>query len=170
VKVPTTLVERIFRFHLEPSRGFNMANQFIYATADNGQMRLTVEEAGSEEVRLRLTGFARLEEDRGPNYVGFRRKISYQPSFLGYLAYDPAKKVVTRFDLVALGNGSGQSNAENLMGARFGEWPMGVAFELVRPLTPRDYVQPAGLMSNGGQYVLDYYLCQGRYRGNWRGK
>jgi hypothetical protein len=170
VKVPTTLVERVFRFHLEPSRGFTAVNQFIYCTADDGQMRLTVEEAGANEVRLRLDGFAKLELDRGAGYEGVRRKIGYQPSLLGYLAYDPAKKVFTRFDLVALGNARGQANGENLMGARTGEFPMGVAFELVNPLTPRDYVQPTGLMDGGGNYNLDYYLCQGRFAGNWRGK
>jgi hypothetical protein len=170
VKVPTTLVERIFRFHVEPSRGFTAVNQFVYCTADDGQMRLTVEDAGNTEVRLRLEGFARLELDRGAGYEGVRRKIGYQPSFLGYLAYDPARKVFTRFDLVALGNARGQANGENLMGARLGEFPMGVAFELVTPLTSRDHVQPTGLMDGGGNYNLDYYLCQGRFSGNWRGK
>jgi hypothetical protein len=170
VPVPTTLVERIFRFHLEPSRGFTAVNQFVYCTANDGQLRLTVEEAGSTEVRLRLEGYAKLELDRGVGYEGVRRKIGYQPRLLGYLAYDPAKKVVTRFDLVALGNACGQANSENLMGARTGEFPMGVAFELVNPLTSRDYVQPTGLMDGGGNYNLDYYLCRGRFSGNWRGK
>jgi hypothetical protein len=170
VPIPTTLVERIFRFHLEPSRGFTAENQFVYCTANDGEMRLTVEEVTKTQVRMRLEGFAKLELDRGAAYKGVRRKIAYRPSFLGYLAYDPAKKVFRRFDLVALGNVRGQANAENLMGARSGSFPMGVAFELVNPLTPRDYVQPTGLMDGGGNYNLDYYLCRGRFRGNWRGK
>jgi hypothetical protein len=170
VEVPTTLVERIFRFHLEPSRGFTAVNQFVYCTANDGEMRLTVEEVTKTQVRLRLEGFAKLELDRGAGYEGVRRKIAYRPSFLGYLAYDPETRVFTRFDLVALGDACGQANGENLMGARSGTFPLGVAFELVNPLTPRDYVQPTGLMDGGGNYNLDYYLCQGRFRGAWRGK
>jgi hypothetical protein len=170
VKVPTTLVERIFRFHLEPSRGFTAVNQFVYCTANDGALRLTVEEIAGTHIGLRLEGSANLALDRGDAYQGVRRKISYRPRFLGYLAYDSARKVFTRFDLVALGNVRGQANGENLMGARSGAFPMGVAFELVRPLTPRDYVQPTGLMDGGGNYNLDYYLCQGRFRGAWRGR
>jgi hypothetical protein len=170
VRVPTTLVERIFRFHLEPSRGFTAVNQFVYCTAKDGKMRLTVEEVTKTRVRLRLEGFANLELDRGAAYQGVRRKIAYHPRFLGYLEYDPAKRVFYRFDLVALGKVRGQANGENLMGARSGEFPLGVAFELVKPLTPRDYVQPTGLMDGGGNYNLDYYLCRGRFRGAWRGK
>ena len=170
VKVPTTLIERIFRHHLEPSRGFTAVSQFVYCTADDGQLRLIVDKVAETEVRLRLEGFAKLELDRGAGYEGVRRKIAYEPSLLGYIAYDPAKKVITRFDMVALGNARGQANGENLMGARPGVFQMGVAFELVNPLTPRDYVQPTGLMDGGGNYNLDYYLCQGRFSGNWRKK
>jgi hypothetical protein len=170
VPVPTTLVERIFRFHLEPSRGFTAVNQFVYCTAKDGEMRLTVEGVTKTRVRLRLEGFAKLALDRGAAYEGVRRKIAYHPRFLGYLAYDPATRVFCRFDLVALGNVCGQANGENLMGARPSKFPMGVAFELVKPLTPRDYVQPTGLMDGGGNYNLDYYLCRGRFRGDWRGK
>ena len=170
VQVPTTLVERIFRFHLEPSRGFTAVNQFVYCTANDGEIRLTVEEVAKTRVRLRLEGFAKLELDRGAAYEGVRRKIAYRPSFLGYLAYDPATRAFTRFDLVALGDVRGQANGENLMGARLGDFPLGVAFELVNPLTPRDYVQPTGLMDGGGNYNLDYYLCRGRFAGAWRGK
>ena len=170
VPVPTTLVERIFRFHLEPSRGFTAVNQFVYCSARDGEMRLTVERVTKTRVRLRLEGFAKLELDRGAAYKGVRRKIAYRPRFLGYLAYDPDKRVFRRFDLVALGNVRGQANGENLMGARPGDFPLGVAFELVNPLTPRDYIQPTGLMDGGGNYNLDYYLCRGRYRGDWRGR
>src|SRR5262249_21225285 len=91
VAVPTTLCERLYRFHLEPSRGFAAANNFANATAKAGRLRLIVEEAGQSGVRLRLEGHALLERDRGSGYQqgGF---ISYRPSLLGYLAYDPAKK------------------------------------------------------------------------------
>src|SRR5262249_22927107 len=148
VAVPTTLCERLYRFHLEPSRGFAAANNFANATAKAGRLRLIVEEAGQSGVRLRLEGHALLERDRGSGYQqgGF---ISYRASLLGYLAYDPAKKVFTRFDMVALGNLRGHPTGENLMGAREGVNPMGIAFELVARPTPADYVPPKGLMDDG---------------------
>ena len=77
---------------------------------------------------------------------------------LGYLAFDPAKKVFTRFDVVALGNLRGYPTGENLMGARDGENPLGIAFELVTHPTPADSVSPKGLMDGGGNYNLQHYL------------
>ena len=44
------------------------------------------------------------------------------------------------------------------MGARDGENPMGVAFELIARPSPADYVAPKGLMDAGGNYNLKHYL------------
>jgi hypothetical protein len=146
-------------------------NQFNSRMAKrDGQLRLSVEEASATEVRLRLEGAVDLELDRGAQYDLTRRMLVYKPSLLGYLAYDPTKKVFTRFDLLALGLGTGRSNGENLASARQGEWSLGVAFELVNPLTPRDYVQPQGLMDDGSNYNLDWYLLRGPFSPNGKGK
>lgn len=157
VEVPASLCARLYRFHLEPSRGFTAGENFINAPAKSGQLRLIVEAASDREVRLRLDGTAVLEKDRGagPQQGGF---ISYRPRLLGYLAYDPAKKVMTRFDMVALGDLRGHPVGENLMGARDGVNPLGIAFELVPSPTPADYVSPRGLMDHGGNYNLKHYL------------
>jgi hypothetical protein len=157
IKIPTSLCERIFRFALEPTRGFTAEATFATTTPKAGQLRLTVEEAGDREVRLRLEGFAILEKDRGSGYQQ-GGLISYRPALLGYLAFDPAKKVFTRFDVVALGNLRGHPVGENLMGARDGENPLGIAFELVTHPTPADLVPPKGLMDGGSNYNLRYYL------------
>jgi hypothetical protein len=157
VKVPVSLCERIFRFALEPSRGFTAEATFVNATAKAGQLRLIVVEAGKKEVRLRLEGHAILEKYRGSGSQqgGF---ISYRPSLLGYLAFDPAKKVFTRFDVVALGDLRGYPVGENLMGARDGVNPLGIAFELVSRPTPADFVSPKGLTDGGSRYNLKHYL------------
>jgi hypothetical protein len=84
----------------------------------------------------------------------------YKPRVLGYLAYDPAKKVFTRFDIVAVGELRGRPTAENVMGERLGvENPLGIAFELVTDPKPADYLHPKGLINSGSQYDLPQYLC-----------
>src|SRR5262245_2155827 len=56
VEVPASLCERIFRFHLDPSRGLSENTNFGHVTAAAGQLRLTIEEVSPTEVRLRLDG------------------------------------------------------------------------------------------------------------------
>jgi len=155
VKVPTTLIERVFRFHLDPARGFGESNNFAAAGISNGEIRLTVEEVSATEVRLRLDGQADLRNDK----LFGGKKVAYQPRLLGYLAYDRVKKVFTRFDVVALGNVSGSPVGENFMGERVGsDNPLGIAFELVTKPTPADYLSPRGVRNDGGSYDVKRYL------------
>ena len=73
--------------------------------------------------------------------------------------YDPAKKAVTRFDLVALGEVRGRPVDSNLFGERLGDPNMlGIVFELVANPRPGDYVSPKGLKNGGGRYDLPRYL------------
>jgi hypothetical protein len=170
VKVPASLCERIFRFQLDPARGLGESDCFSHLTASAGKIELTVEEATSSEVRLRLDGYANLHNPRAYllNYQGPSVKqhsqsqipLDYQPRLLGYLAYDPAKKTFTRFDMVALGDIRGRPVDENLMGERVGEAnSLGIAFELVTDPKPADYLSPKGLRDNGSNYNLPRYLC-----------
>ena len=72
-----------------------------------------------------------------------RIPLDYDPRLLGYLSYHPAKKVLTRLDIVALGDVRGRPNGENLVGERLGEaTPLGIAFELVTDPRPADYLPP----------------------------
>jgi hypothetical protein len=154
IEVPTTLCARIFRWHLDPSRGLSENNNFGHLTADAGKLRLTVEAVSSTEVRLRLDGFANLHNPRSglktyqspgvkEHTRNHRIPLDYDPRLLGYLAYDPAKKVLTRLDMVAVGDVRGRPNGENLLGERNGEAnPLGVAFELVTDPRPADYLPP----------------------------
>jgi hypothetical protein len=169
VAVPVSLCERLFRFHLDPARGLSESDSFYFVTAKVGQLRLTVEAVSGSEVRLRLDGHARLYDPRRHllNYQSASVKkhsrsqaaLEYEPRLLGYLAYDPGKKVFTRFDVVALGDVRGRPVDSNLMGERLGEANLlGIAFELVTRPRPADLLSPKGLRNNGGRYDLRRYL------------
>ena len=154
VEVPQSLCERIFRFHLDPSRGLSENTNFAHVTAAAGELHLTVEEVSPSEVRLRLDGFANLHNPRtglltyqSPGVKEHSRNprvpLDYDPWLLGYLAYHPAKKVFTRLDVVALGDVRGRPNGENIVAERLGEAnPLGIAFELVTDPKPADYLPP----------------------------
>lgn len=173
VKVPVTLTERIFRFQLDPGRGLGEGDSFDKVTASAGQLRMTVENVSGSEVRLRLEGSvelvnprkylegARLTQGGNRHTQVTQAAIEYRPSLLGYIAYDPARKVVTRFDMVALGDVRGRPVDENLMGERIGAANLlGVAFELVPDPKPADFLSPKGLRDGGDQYNLPRYLCE----------
>lgn len=152
--VPASLRERIFRYHLDPSRGLSENNNFAHVSADAGKLQLTVEGVTPSEVRLRLDGHANphnprawLRSYRSPSVAKHTRNprvpLDYNPRLLGYLAYGPAKRAFTRLDVVALGDVQGRPNGENIVGERLGDKnPLGVAFELVTRPRPADYLPP----------------------------
>jgi hypothetical protein len=154
IEVPKSLSARIFKFHLDPSRGLSENNNFGHVTADAGKLQLTVEQANKNAVRLRLDGFANLHNPRSglKTYLSpgikehsknLRIPLDYDPRILGYLEYDPAKKALTRFDIVALGDVRGRPNGENIVAERLGEAnPLGVAFVLVTAPRPADHLPP----------------------------
>jgi hypothetical protein len=154
VAVPRSLTERIFRYHLDPSRGLSENNNFSHVTADAGKLTLTVETVSASEVRLRLDGIAHLHNPRTglKTYLSpgvkehsrnLRIPLDYDSRLLGYVAYHPGKKTLMRFDIVALGDVRGRPNGENIVAERLGEAnPLGVAFELVTDPRPADYLPP----------------------------
>jgi hypothetical protein len=101
------------------------------------ELRLTAEEVTPARLRLRLDGRARLAtHDVG---CGARGKAPKVDTFalLGYLDYDRAKKVVTRFDVVALSETGHYDEVHRKV------LPLGVAFELTRADSPADRVPPS---------------------------
>jgi hypothetical protein len=154
IAVPTSLCVRIFRFHLDPSRGLSENHNFAHVTAAAGRLHLTVESVIDAEVRLRLNGFVNLHNPRTAlkSYLSpgikehsknLRIPLDYDPVLLGYLCYHPAKQVLTRLDIVALGDVRGRPNGENLVGERLGEAnPLGIGFELITMPRPADYLPP----------------------------
>lgn len=155
VVVPATLALRVFRFHLDPGRGLTESDAFPHATASAGKLTLTVESVSQKEVRLRLDGFADLHNPRkylldyqSPGVREHSRSqipLDYAPRLLGYIGYDPSKKAVTRFELVALGEIRGRPVDSNLFGERLNDPNLlGIAFSLVTDPKPADLVPPKG--------------------------
>jgi hypothetical protein len=118
-------------------------------------------------VRLRLDGFAELHNPRkhlldyqSPGVKQHSQSqiaLDYKPRLLGYIAYDPTKKTVTQFELVALGEIKGRPVDSNLFGERLnGPNLVGIAFTLVTDPKPADLVPPKGMGGNG--YDLKRYL------------
>ena len=168
IDVPATLGERIFRFHLDPGRGLTESNAFDHVTAGAGKLRLTVEAVAKTEVRLRLDGSAVLHNPRkylldyqSPGVKKHSRSqmaLDYAPRLLGYIAYDPVAKKVTRFEVVALGEVRGRPVDSNLFGERINDPNLlGIAFELVADPRPADLVPPKGLRAGVG-YDAKRYL------------
>ncbi len=90
-------------------------------------MRWTVEEATATKVRLRLDGTVLL----ATNADTAKAERGYDAKLLGYLEYDPAKKVVTGLEILALGNHWGES--ELTQGAHDGRQPLGIVFLELEP-------------------------------------
>src|SRR5262245_49496933 len=159
IEVPTSLCVRIFKFHLDPSRGLSENHNFEHVTAAAGKLHLRVDAVSDTEVRHRLDGFAKLHNPRkglltyqSPGVKEHSKNpripLDYDPRVLGYLSYNPAKKVLTRLDIVAMGDVRGRLNGENIAGERLGEAdPLGFAFELVSGDNPVDRLPPRGYLT-----------------------
>jgi hypothetical protein len=146
--VPTSFALRLFRYHLDPCRGFSEGSAFLTARTDAGRLTLTVEMVSEVKLRLRLGGSVKLEQP------GREGPASYEPAVLGYLEYDRGKKVFTRFDLVALGTAKGlPTDANGVVTPRKGPYPLGIAFELVRDPAPAELLHPRGARDNPAAYL-----------------
>jgi hypothetical protein len=147
VAVPSTLALRLFRFHLDPCRGFTEGSAFANARSDAGRLKLTVQDVTSDKVVLRLEGSARLRQP------GRDEPSVYEPDILGYLEFDSGRKTCTRFDVVALGTASGLPRDANGKVITKGPYPLGIAFELVPNPTPAERLHPRGARDNPRAYL-----------------
>lgn len=135
--VPDRLVYRIARFHLvDNTRG--EPDTWSCKELRQGGMKLTVEGVSSKEMTLRLDGRLVLatHADTGRAERGFDVRL------LGRIHYDTDKKVIDRFDAVAVGEHWGEGQYTG--GARPGRTPLGIAFELARGASAADQVPPQG--------------------------
>jgi hypothetical protein len=108
-------------------------------------LTLTVDAVTPASVRLRLDGFARLGKE-APKEVAEGKCAcidhwGYEPRLLGFIEYDAVKKVITRFDVVAVGDHFGRLGIAD-SAARVGLQPLGVSFELVTGNAPADRIPP----------------------------
>jgi hypothetical protein len=148
VPVPTSFALRLFRYHLDPCRGFSEGAAFVGTKADAGRLTLTVVEASPRTLRMRLEGSARLQQPgrEGPAF--------YEPAILGFLEYDRGNSVFTGFNLLALGTAVNlPTDANGVVTPRKGAYPLGIAFELVTKPTAADRLHPRGARDNPAAYL-----------------
>lgn len=153
--MPEGIADRLVRRHLNPRTLYDGHSDGL----DRGSVRaahlnLTVESLSEDKVRLRLDGQAKLGKEPAPDVmtrgVACTTSWGYDPTLLGFLEYDPGKKVFTRFDVVAWGDQFGRVGL-TFGAARPGCQPLGISFELVQGNRPADRVPP-GSSSNARPY------------------
>ncbi|OAI54880.1 hypothetical protein AYO44_14110 [Planctomycetaceae bacterium SCGC AG-212-F19] len=145
---PKSFALRLFRYHLDPCRGFSEGAAFQNSKADAGQLTLTVQEVSPAKIGLRLEGVAKLQQP------GREGPASYEPMILGFLEYDRSKKIFTRFDLLAVGTTVNlPTDANGVVAFRKGPYPLGIAFELVADPTPAERLHPRGARDNPAAYL-----------------
>jgi hypothetical protein len=133
--VPAVLEKRLFRYHLVNGT-FGLPGTWRLEDIRAGGLKVTVV-ATNPVLRLRLEGSALL----ATNPVLAQAGRGYEAQLLGWLEYDPARSVFTRFDMVALGDYWGG----DYEGGRFkrpGKTPLGIAFELAQGHTAVDLAPP----------------------------
>ncbi len=154
VALPAALADRLVRRHLNPLTVYGETEPVERRDVRAAELRLTVEAVSAARVRMRLEGRAKLgKEPPGGALTGRIACVTewgYEPGVLGFLEYDPGKRVFTRFDVVALGDHFGRLGICD-SGARPGLQPLGVSFELVQGDRPADRVPP-GRAATARQY------------------
>jgi hypothetical protein len=157
VPIPAGITDRILRWHLNPLRFYGRYGPDALERQDVrvGELKLTVHAVAPDVVRLRLDGFAKLGKvppaDVVKGKIASLDQWGYEPRVLGVLDYDPRKQVITRFDIVALGEHFGRLGLGRRAPSRIGLQPLGMAFQLVKGDQPADRVPP-GRPSNSRSY------------------
>lgn len=142
---PASFVARLARYQLDPERGLGESVKFASVQPAAAQVTVTVEEVSDKELRLKLQGRFELSvKDPGPK----GKVISYSPAILGYLTYDRVKQEVTRFDLLAFGEGNNSPR-----GLIVGKYYLGIFYELVKKPTEAQLVWPRGARDDLKQYL-----------------
>jgi hypothetical protein len=143
--VPTGISDRLIRWHLNPLSVYGETNALGPKEVRASELKLTVEAVSANSVRLRLDGFARLGKEAPAAVVQGKcasiDQWGYEPRLLGYIVYEPRKKVISRFDVVALGDHFGRLGICD-SAARVGVQPLGSSFELVSGDAPADRIPP----------------------------
>jgi len=143
--LPPAVVDRILRFHLtDNTRGEPPMWRREDVRAHN--LKMTVDRVTPEEVSFRLTGSALLAT--GSDAAKAAR--GFDVHLVGKLQYDRVKRVITRFDVVAVGDHWGEGPYTRQ--ARPGRQPLGVAFELVNKPNDADLVPPQAAREIGAYF------------------
>ena len=137
VSMPPRVLLRLLRFHLvDNTRG--EPNFWGRREVRARAIQLTVTEVTPKSLTLELSGSAVLATDADLD----KAKRGYDVALRGTIRYDRDKKVIDRFEGVALGQHWGAGTYTG--GARPGRTPLGIAFDLARGDSPMDQVPPQG--------------------------
>jgi hypothetical protein len=146
-KYPMTacITDRFMRWHLNPLSVYGETTALGPKAVRAGELTLTVDAVVQNTIRLRLDGFARLGTEP-PAEVAEGKcacidQWGYEPRVLGFIEYDNVKKVITRFDVVAMGDHFGRLGIAD-SATRVGLQPLGISFELVTGNAPADRIPP----------------------------
>lgn len=143
--VPDAIQKRLFRYHLVNGT-FGLPGAWRLTDIRDGKLTLTVEKV-SPTLQMRLDGKALLASDADLA----KAARGYDVRLLGHVDYDAAKRTITRFDMIALGDYWGG----DYEGGRFkrpGRTPLGIAFELAQGKTAVDLVPPLVHMDRKQEY------------------
>jgi hypothetical protein len=149
VAIPAPLATRIARFHLvDNTRG--EPPMWEREHVRKNALTLTVTEATASTLNLRLDGDVLLSTtaDLPDSKDIAKNERGYDAKLLGYIEFDRRKPVITRFDVVALGDHWGEGTYTR--GARPGRSPFGIAFELADGKHAADVVPPQASRDIGG--------------------
>jgi len=146
--VPTSFLLRLLRFHLDPARGFTEGANFTRSTSAHGSLDLVVEDVTAGTLRLALEGKAELGQPERDE------PATYRPALRGRIDVDRARGVLTRFELLALGDASGlPRDANGKLAFRVGSYPVGIAFDLLTAPTPAERLHPRGARDGPAGYL-----------------
>jgi hypothetical protein len=156
--VDSAIAERMARFHLTPQRATTSEGGIVHKrSVQTARLALVVKDVTPQQVRMDLEGFVHWGSDYDPSQAttpnGPLRQGFAAPLY-GRLEYDRAKKIFTRFDIVAPGDVWGRwgdANGKSMYVERPGRSPFGFAFELATGDSPTDRIPPGG----NGRYVSD---------------
>src|SRR5262245_28644774 len=149
--IPSSLVERMGRFHLTPRRAMTSEGGILSKKdIKTAKLALIVDDVSPERLRLRFTGFVHtgttFDKDKattpnGPLGFGFKAPLH------GVAEFDRVKNRFVRFDLIALGEVWGRwgdANGKSLFVERPGSTPFSFAFELAKGGSPTERIPPGG--------------------------
>lgn len=149
--VPAPILARLLRYHLNPLLSVRGAMCFTGSSPGDGKLEVVVEEVSPERVRLRLEGSARLSHP-----IVDADDLVYEPAFLGYVEYDPSKRTISRFDMIALGDLDGalpNLSGRPMAGIPDGTRPFGIAFGLIADPSPAETIRPHGCSKRRSDYL-----------------
>lgn len=134
--LPERLVQRIVRFHLvDNTRGEPAAWNRDQIRA--AKINLVIDEVNDSGLTMRLEGACLMSAAADPT----KATVGFDVALRGTIHYDAAKKLIDRFDVVALGQHWGSGPYTGI--ARPGRTPLGIVFELAGN-SPADRVPPQG--------------------------